>query len=107
MEKISTSKNWKARLEEIAIQVYGSKGHDVKLVELSDGVVRHLEDDCFCFLTNLSNGHSVKAVLDQTSNGNHILSIAYDAHADAVHKALFDEFKKEHNIPAMVKSMVK
>jgi hypothetical protein len=105
MEKISTSKNWKARLEDIAIQVYGSKGHDV--VELSDGVVRHLEDDCFCFLPNLRKGHSVKAVLYQTSKGNYILVIAYDAHADAVHKALFDEFKKEHNIPAMVKSMVK
>ncbi len=103
MEKISTSKNWKARLEEIAIQVYGSKGHDV--VELTDGVVKKLEDTFF--LHNLRNGHSVKTVLDQTSKGNHILSITYDAHADAAHKALLEEFKKEYNIPAMVKSMVK
>lgn len=102
MEKISTSKNWKARLEEIAIQVYGSKGNNV--VELTDGVVKKLEDTFF--LHNLRNGHSVKAVLYQTSLGNHILSITYDAHADAAHKELLEEFKKEHNIPTMVKSML-
>lgn len=102
MEIISTSKNWKARLEDIAIQVFKSKGHDV--VELTDGVVRRLEDSLFLY--NLEHQHCVQTTLAQTTKGNYILVIAYDKHTDDAHKALFNEIKKEHNIPAMVKSML-
>ena len=88
MEKISTSKNWKARLEEIAIQVYASKGYDV--VELSDGVVRKLEEN-ESSLYNLEHQRFVQTVLDKTSNGNYILVIGYDVSADTIWKKLFDK----------------
>lgn len=87
MEIISTSKNWKARLEDIAIQVYKSKGHDV--VELTDGVVKKLEDTSFLY--NLEHQRCVQTTLAQTTKGNYILVIGYDANADAVHKALLNK----------------
>lgn len=75
MEKISTSKNWKKRLEEIAIQVSKSNGLDA--VELTDGVVRKLEED-ESILYNLERQQFVKTILDKIVKGNYILIIAHD-----------------------------
>lgn len=108
MKKISTTKNWKREIEDLAIQVYSTQWHDV--VELTDGVAKHIDPDNgdnFCFLNNLERAHSVKTVFTSTTDGKFILFVYYDGKADEVSKVLLGEFMKKHNIPQMVKSMVK
>lgn len=70
MEKITTSGNWRQKIEDLAVSA--KKTYEVQVAELSEGVVTRTND---IFWYNLEHMFNVDTVVAETTKGDYVLVI--------------------------------